>query len=276
MENEKKTSSSQNVLNVILVIICGAIMGLFVYDYINKNDQIAEYKADQKKQTEVYQEKIDRINKVAKLYKEASYNNTPPEGLVSDDENERIKSDIARNVSSNLSPIMAKLDKNQGVTNEKLDKILNDLINLLEKETKKSAEIRRQMADAVAKERVIEEKLQKDLTETQKVVADLNGMVSELKALYIAAHEEDSAFGDIGRAAECVPKFAVNALTFDWWASRDKNRAEVKVAKKQQEIMDRYEAIGNPGKVVRRVAVPYYRSFWQKKTKKVKEPELMK
>ncbi len=60
MENEKKTNSSQNVLNVILVIICGAIMGLFVYDYINKNDQIAEYKADQKKQIEAFNEYVKK------------------------------------------------------------------------------------------------------------------------------------------------------------------------------------------------------------------------
>lgn len=279
MENEKKTSSSQNVLNVILVIICGAIMGLFVYDYINKNDQIAEYKEEQKKMhSEMYQEQIDRINKVANLYKQASFSNAPPEELVSDDENERIKSDIARNVSSNLSPIMSKLDKNQGVTNEKLDKILNELIDLLEKETKKSADIRKQMADAIAKERLIEARLQNDLTETQKVVADLNGMVSELKALYISTHEDDSALGDIGRAAECVPKFVKNTLTFDWWVSRDKREAKYDVDVKQQEIMDRFEAIGKPGVVIRRAPAPTMRSFLNKKRvyqQKYSEPELI-
>lgn len=273
MENEKKANSSQNVLNVILVIICGAIMGLFVYDYINKNDQIAEYKAEQKKQNDIYKEKLERIDKVAENYKQIAYSNTS-EGLVSSEENEKIKSDIARNVSSNLSPIMAKLDKSQGMTNDKLDKIMDELIALLEKEAKKSADLRKQMGDAIGKERAIEDKLQKELTETQKVVADLNGMVSEVKAKYIAAHEDDSVLGDVGRAAECVPKFVGNALTFDWWASRDKHRAEVKIDKKQQEIMDRYEAIGNPNKVIRRVPVPVFKSILDRK-RRIAEPELI-
>lgn len=280
MENEKKNnSSSQNVLNIILVMVCGAILGLFVYDYINKNAQIAEYKADQKKQSDTYKEQIDRINKVANTYKEISYSNTS-EGLVSDEENEKIKSDIARNVSTNLSPIMAKLDKSQGVTNQKLDKIMDELIELLEKETQKSSEIRKQMADAISKERGIQDKLQQKLTETQKVVADLNGMVSEVKALFIAAHEDDSALGDIGRAAECVPKFVKNTLTFDWWVSRDKREAKYDVEVKQQEIMDRYEAIGQPGVVIRRAPAPTKRSFLNKKKAyekkgRVAEPEII-
>lgn len=248
-------------------------MGLFVYDYINKNDQIAEYKAEQKKQNDIYKEKLERIDKVAENYKQIAYSNTS-EGLVSSEENEKIKSDIARNVSSNLSPIMAKLDKSQGMTNDKLDKIMDELIALLEKEAKKSADLRKQMGDAIGKERAIEDKLQKELTETQKVVADLNGMVSEVKAKYIAAHEDDSVLGDVGRAAECVPKFVGNALTFDWWASRDKHRAEVKIDKKQQEIMDRYEAIGNPNKVIRRVPVPVFKSILDRK-RRIAEPELI-
>jgi hypothetical protein len=279
MEKEKKNDSSQNVLNVILVIICGAIVGLFVYDYINKNDQIAEYKTEARQSREkASQERLDKANKLITLYKKASFNNVP-EGLVSDEDNEQMKVDIAKNVSSNLSMIMAKMDKGQditndkldkvqnitnekldrgqnitnekldrvmNITNEKLDKVMNELIALLEKETQKGVEIRKQMKTAIDKERKIEAKLQEDLTETQKVVTDLNGMVGELKALYVDAHEEDSALGDIGRVVNAVPKFVGNTLTFDWWASRDKSEAKKVIEAKQNDIMDRYDTIGDP------------------------------
>ena len=276
MENEKKNDSSQNVLNVILVIICGAIMGLFVYDYINKNNQIAEYKVEDQKRTKVTEDQLARVTKLTKMVQDASFSNVP-EGLVTDDENEKIKSDIARNVSTNLSPIIAKMDKGQDITNEKLDKIMNELIELLEKETQKSANIRTRMSAAIAKERKIEAKLQKDLTETNKVVADLNGMVGELKALYIDAHGEDSALGDIGRAVVAVPNFVGNTLTFDWWASRDQRRAENKIEKQQEIIMDRFEVIGDSAAAKRKAA---QRKEEQKRARTRKfrlfEPEMIK
>lgn len=271
MENEKKNDSSQNVLNVILVIICGAIMGLFVYDYINKNNQISEYKATEQKRTKATEEQLARINKLTNLVKETSYSNVP-EGLVSDAENEKIKVDIAKNVSTNLSPIIAKMDKGQDITNEKLDKIMNELIELLEKETQKSADIRSQMSSAIEKERKIEEALQQELTETNKVVADLNGMIGELKTRYLEAHGDDSSLGDIGRVVVAVPQFVGNTLTFDWWASRDKHRAEKEINAKQEQIMDRFEAIGNPEAAKRQAA----EKAAKKSNKNVKEPELIK
>lgn len=271
MENEKKSDSSQNVLNVILVIICGAIMGLFVYDYINKNNQIAEYKASEEKRTKATEEQLARVNKLTDLVKETSYSNVP-EGLVSEAENEKIKMDIAKNVTNNLSPIIAKMDKGQDMTNEKLDKIMNELIDLLEKETQKSAEIRAQMSAAIEKERQIEGKLQQELTETNKVVADLSGMVGELKVLYIDAHGEDSSLGDIGRIVKAVPDFVGNTFTFDWWASRDRRRANEKIEAKQIEIMERFEAIGNPEAAARQAAE---KAAKKEKIKKIKEPELI-
>ena len=277
MENEKKNASSQNVLNVILVIICGAIMGLFVYDYINKNDQIAEYKSDEQKHAKVREERLAKAERLSNLYKQASFNNVS-EGLVNDEDNERIKNDIAKNVSTNLSPIMAKMDKGQDITNEKLDKIMSELIELLEKEVKKSASIRRQMSAAISKERKIEARLQKDLTETQKVVADLNGMLGELKGRYIGALEEDSALGDLARCASAPAKFLGNTLTLDWWASRDKYNAKIEVDKRQKEIMDRYDAIGDPAALRRLKALRRKKQSKGKKRskrRKLAEPEVI-
>jgi hypothetical protein len=280
MENEKKTSSSQNVLNIILVIICGAIMGLFVYDYINKNDQIAEYKNSEQKRIKATEEQLAKVNKLTSLYKEASFNNTS-EGLVTDEENEQIKSDIARNVSSNLSPIMAKMDKSQGITNEKLDKIMNELIDLLEKETKKSKDIRKKMASAIEKERRVEARLQRDLSETQKTVADLNGMVGELKALYVSSMEEDSSIGDIIRCATAPAKFLQNTLTFDWFVARDRRSAKNSIEQKQADIMERYNAIGDPAalrqlKLKRRKRIKQNKQQKHKRRRKVSEPEIIR
>ena len=265
MGNEKKKDSSQSLLNIVLVIICGAIMGLLIYDYINKNEQISKYKAAEQKRTEAMEkqlakateEQLTKVDKLATLYRQASFNNAPihENGEINDktsnEKDERIQIDIAHNISANLSPIMAKMDKGQDITNDKLDRIMNELIELLEKETQKGTELRKQMKIAINKERQTEAKLQKKLTETQKVVSELNGMVGELKALYISAHEEDSALGDIGRIVNAVPKFVGNTLTLDWWASRDKHRAYNKISKKQNEIMERYEAIGNPAALKR-------------------------
>lgn len=246
MENEKKGNSSQSVLNVILVIICAAIMGLFIYDYMNKNDQIAEYKKEAlNRERDNEEQYIKKVKKIATIYKQTSFNNAS-DGLVSDEENEQIKEDIAKNVSSHLSPIMSKLDETQGMTNDKLDKIMNELISLLEKETKKSALVRKKMASAIAKERKIEKKLQFELMQTQKIVADLNGMVGDLKGKYISEHEDDSGIGDIIRCATAPAKFVRNTFTFDWFHGTDKRKAEKVINAKQLSIIERYDAIGDP------------------------------
>lgn len=258
MATENKSSSFQGILSIISVIICAAIMGLFIYDYINKNDQIAEYKKEALvREREKEGQYLQKVKKIAALYKQTSFNNSS-DGLVSDEENEQIKEDIAKNVSSNLSPIMSKMDESQGVTNDKLDKIMGELIVLLEKESSKSAKIRKKMSDAIARERKIERKLQFELTETQKIVTDLNGMVSELKALYISEHEDDSAIGDIIRCASAPPKFLKNTLMFDWFIGNSKKRAKRSISLKQKDILERYNIIGDPkaqaarrGKVLR-------------------------
>ena len=261
-KDEKKGSSSQNVLNVILVIICGAIMGLFVYLIINMNNQLTELREREAKNlaevkataVSTEQQEIDRANRLAEIVRQTALGSvSATEGLVSAEEHEKIKADIARNLAQNLSPIMAKIDEGQGMTNEKLDKILNELIDLLDKELKKSVELRKQMAEEIAKERAIAATLQSDLSETQKVFAEMNGFAGELKALYASTMDDDSAFGDIGRAAMCVPQFAKNALTFDWFTSTDRVRQQNKIDATHREIMDRFESVGKEGAQIRRV-----------------------
>ena len=298
MENEKKNASSQNVLNVVLVIVCGAIVGLFIYNDINKNAQIAEYKSEERKLmkkvsevSEVSKERLAKANQLANLYKQASYNNFSEnldkhkfsESVDNDKRDESIKSGIAMDISAKLSPIMAKMDKGQDITNEKLDKIMGELIALLEKEIKKSVAIRKQMSDAITKERRIETRLQRDLVETQKVVADLNGMLGELKGRYIGALEDDSALGDIARCAAAPAKFVGNTLTFDWWASRDKCRAKEEIDRRQKEIMDRYNSIGDSATLRRLRELRRNKCISGGKTRckyfekrKLSEPELIK
>ncbi|MBN1864967.1 MAG: hypothetical protein JW808_08710 [Victivallales bacterium] len=288
-KEEKKGTSSQNVLNVILVIICGAIMGLFVYDYINKNNQIAELRDAERESAKQSTKELEvkweqRVNRLADIYRDTSMSNVPvaAEAVVSGDENERIKSDIARNISQNLSPIMAKIDEGHGMTNEKLDKIMNDLIELIDKEIQKGVQLRQQMAEEIAKERAIAGVLQSHLTETQKIVSELNGFTSEMKGLYLSEKPDDSAFGDIGRAAMCVPQFAKNVLTFDWYTSTDRIRAKNELDAKHREIMDRFEAVGKDGVEIRRVPlVSVRRNFfdWDIRPhveRKPEEPELVK
>ena len=260
MSEEKKGSSTQNILNVIIVIICGAIMGLFIYDYIHKNDEIAELRKANLKKTEV-KAKIDeeKLKKLAKIYKEASHNNTVIKEIIGKDgTTETVSADantdkqvIADDVSKKLSPILDELEKKQGLTDQKLDKIMNDLLEMLEKENKKSIALRKEMKESINHERKIEAKLQEDLEETQRIVADMNGLLNELKAKYIDAKKDDSAIGDIIRCASTPAEFLRNTLTFDWFTGRDKKKAELKYDLKQQLILDRYNAINSPGELKR-------------------------
>ena len=259
MSEEKKSSSTQNILNVIIVIICGAIMGLFIYDYIHKNDEIAELrKANlQKTETKIKDEaKLDeeKLKKLAKIYQEASHNNTvikeiidkdgkPTTVLVNKNPDQQV---IADDVSKKLSPILSELEKKQGLTDQKLDKIMGDLLDMLEKENKKSIALRQEMKESIIYERKLEAKLQRNLEETQKVVADMNGLVNELKAKYIDEKKDDSAIGDIIRCASAPAEFVRNTLTFDWFTGRDKKKAEIKYDLKQELILDRYNAIDSP------------------------------
>jgi len=246
MEKEqKKTSWAQTILNALLIIVICAMSVLFIYDYVNKSNELAEYKKEEKNKLIEKDVKLRKIQKVANLYKDTAYSNVS-ETFVPSEESENIKKHIALNVSKNLSPILDELNKDQDITNKKLDKILNELIELLAKETKKSQDIRKELDKAVMAEREKQDILQIQLNETQKVVSDFNGLTGELKAQYVAAHEDDSAFGDIGRAAIAPSKFVINTFTFDWFIARDKRDAQKKYDRIQGEIMEYYNCIGDP------------------------------
>jgi hypothetical protein len=126
---------------------------------------------------------------------------------------------------------------------------MNDLLDMLEKENKKTAKLRNEMKLSIEQERKIEEKLQTDLEETQKIVADMNGLLNELKAKYIDAKKDDSAIGDIIRCASAPAEFLRNTLTFDWFSGTDKKRAELKYDLKQRLILDRYNTIDSPNEL---------------------------
>lgn len=283
MENEKKKSSgAQMVLNALLVIVICAIFVLFIYDYVNKNNELAEYKAQDKINSAKKDIKLKKVADIANLYKDAAMSNVS-EGVLPSEESEKIKKQIAVNVSKNLSPILEKVNDDQNLTNEKLDKILNELIELLEKETKKSQTIRKELAQAVKAERLKQERLQMQLNETQKVVSDLNGLVGELKAQYIAAHEEDSALGDIARAASAPAKFVTNTFTFDWFVARDKRHAQRKYDIIQRQIMEYYNAIGDPVELKRlkmkrqlKKRVKEHKKYTKIRKIKAPEPEIIK
>ena len=254
MTAEKKSNSgSQTVLNVLLIIVCCSIFGLFIYDYINKNHELAEFKKQRKMQAAEKDIQLKKIEGMANLYRETAYSNVP-EGIVPSEESEKIKQQIAQNVSSNLAPILDKVNKDQELTKQKLNKVQNELIKLLNKETQKSRSIRQELARTLKSERARQDKLQRELTETQKVVCDMNGLVSELKAKYLAAHGDDSAFSDIGRTAAAPAKFVINAFTFDWFEGSDLKKEQRKYDSIQHQIMEYYSAIGNPAAMKRLMA----------------------
>jgi len=246
METTKKTNSgSQTVLNILLIIVCCSIFGLFIYDYVRKNHELADYKQQEKVLAAEKDLQLKKIKGMANLYRETAYSNVP-EGILPAEENEKIKQEIAQNVSANLAPILDKVNKDQVLTKQKLNKMQNELIKLLNEETQKSKSIRAELAKTLRRERARQDKLQKSLTETQKVVCDLNGLTSELKAKYLAEHGDDSAFSDIGRTAAAPAKFVINAFTFDWFEGSDLKKEKRKYDAMQYAIMEYYNAIGNP------------------------------
>jgi hypothetical protein len=246
METTKKTNSgSQTVLNILLIIVCCSIFGLFIYDYVRKNDELSDYKKQEKMLAAEKDIQLKKIEGIANLYRETAYSNVP-EGIVPSEESEKIKQQIAQNVSANLAPILNKVNKDQEITKTKLNKVQNELIKLLNDETKKSKSIRAELAKTLRAERARQDRLQKALTETQKVVCDLNGLTSELKAKYLAEHGDDSAFSDIGRTAAAPAKFVINAFTLDWFEGSDLKREKRKYDAIQHSIMEYYNAIGDP------------------------------
>ncbi len=252
MTTEKRNPGSQLVLNVLLIIVCCSIFGLFIYDYIRKNNELENFKTQEKLLSEAKDLKIQekdiqlkKIESMANLYSETAFANVP-EGIVPSEESEKIKQQIAKNVSANLAPILEKVKENQQITKKKMDKIQNELIMLLNKETQKSLSIRRELIRTLKSERSRQDKLQKDLNATQKVVSDLNGLTGELKAKYLAAHGDDSAFSDIGDTAAAPARFVINAFTFDWFKGSDLKREKRKYDSIQRQIMEYYRAIGNP------------------------------
>ena len=247
---KKSSSASQTTLNVLLVIVCCAIFGLFIYDYINKNKELKEFRKHEQLKAAEKEKQLKKIEGIANLYRDAAISNVP-EGIVPSEESQRIKEQIAQNVTANLAPILNKVDKDQNLTIDKINKIQNELMKLLKDETKKSQNIRQELAKAVKAERRKEDELQKHLTQTQKVVGELNGLVGELKAKYIAEHEDDSALGDIARTAAAPAKFVKNTFTFDWWVGRDKMSEDKKYNIRHREIMRYYYAIGNPAAMKR-------------------------
>lgn len=251
METQKnKTPWSQTVLNLLLLIVCCSIFGLFIYEYIRKSDELEELKTQEKLVSAEKDIQLKKIKGMADLYRETAYSNVP-EGIVPSEDSEKIKEQIAQNVSANLTPILSKVNKDQELTKNKIDKIQNELIKLLNDETKKSMLIRQELARTLKSEREREDKLQKDLTETQKVVSALNGLTSELKAKYLAAHGDDSALSDIGDTAAAPARFVINAFKLDWFEGSDLKKEEQKYNAIQYHIMEYYNAIGNPEELQR-------------------------
>lgn len=251
METTKKSNSgSQTVLNILLIIVCCSIFGLFIYDYVRKNHELADYKKQEKVLAAEKDLQLKKIKGMANLYRETASANLP-EGIFPPEDKEKIKQEIAQNVSTNLAPILDKVNKGQVLTKQKLNKMQNDLIQLLKEETRKSKSIRAELAKTLRNERARQDRLQKALTETQKVVCDLNGLTSELKAKYLAEHGDDSAFSDIGRTAAAPAKFVINAFTFDWFEGSDLKKEKRKYDAMQYSIMEYYNAIGNPAAMKR-------------------------
>ena len=168
--------------------------------------------------------------------------------------------------AADLSPIFLELDKDSNLTNKKLDKITNDLLALIEKETKKREQIRAQLEKALKSERAREDKLQRDLDATRAVYTELFGYACQLRQLYVDAHEDDSVLGNIGTAAMAPVKVVQNTLSLNLAFGRDKERAKKETQKMLDDIKKRYESIGNLGGK-RRVGEPRVRKNRKKKKK---------
>ncbi|NOY74900.1 MAG: hypothetical protein GXP32_03805 [Kiritimatiellaeota bacterium] len=299
--NEPKASGSpsQSVFQAMFLIACFAIFGLFAYDYLKKNKEIAEYKSQEStraKESEArareLEVKLTKVKELASLYKKTLRENTrnselaenamkPRDEIVNvspkqskqiavksfaSEDDDVVRINIARKVSSDLAPIISKVNKSQNLTNEKLDKAIADLITLLDKETEKSQKIAKSLTKALVMERRRGDKLQRKLTLTNEVVTELSTFTSELGTLYVNAHEDDSVLGNIGTAAMAPVKVLQNTLSLNFCFGRDKRDAEKIFKKRLKQIMARYRRIQVAGT---------YRPRKSRKSK-VKEPKLKK
>jgi len=113
MEKETKTSgssSAQTVLNVLLVIICCAILGLFIRDYLKKTDELSKYRESERQWKESTVAKKRTAAALAEIYKTTTIDKTDLDaaeanGIITPEERKKIQEDIANHVSENLSPI---------------------------------------------------------------------------------------------------------------------------------------------------------------------------
>ncbi len=247
---ESKSVGAQTVINILLVIVCCVIFGLFVHDYLGKNAELAKYKQREHEWVESTKARKKAVVRLAGLYKEKLKNNASIEADGQDlppDEQARVEKEIAKHVSANLNPILVELDKDKNLTNEKLDKITDDLVAMLARETKKSEQIRKEMAREMKNQRVSqqarEDKLRRELEDTRAVFTDLYGLAARLKTLYVDAHEDDSVLGNIGTAAMAPVKVVQNTLSLNLAFGRDKARADREFQKKLDKIKKRYKAI---------------------------------
>ena len=245
-----RTPWSQTLLNILLIIVCCSIFGLFIYEYIQKSNELETLKIQKELVPAEKEIQVKKIEGMAKLYRETAYSNIPEE-IIPSEEREKIKEQIAQNVSANLAPILSKVNKDQELTKNKIDRIQSELIKLLNDETKKSMAIRQELAKTLKAERAREDKLQRDLIETQKVVASLNALTSELKAKYLAVHGDDSALTDIGDTAAAPARFVINVFKLDWFEGSDLKNEQKKYDTIQNHIMEYYNAIGIPEKMQR-------------------------
>jgi hypothetical protein len=241
-------STVQTVLNILLVIVCCVIFGLFIHDYIKKNNELAAYKQHEREWMDNLKTRKKKVTKLADIYKTQAIANATDataqeEDIVNSEERKKIQQEIANHVSENLSPIFLELDKDSNLTNKKLDKITNDLIAMIGKETKKSESIRQEMDKQFKAERAREDNLQKQLAATRAVYTDLYGYACELRQLYVDAHEDDSVLGNIGTAVMAPVKVVQNTLSFNPAFGRDKIRAGKETQKKLDEIKQRYESL---------------------------------
>ena len=82
-------------------------------------------------------------------------------------------------------------------------------------------------------------------------MAALNALTSELKAKYLAAHGDDSALSDIGDTAAAPARFVINVFKLDWFEGSDLKNEQEKYDAIQSQIIEYYNAIGNPEKMQR-------------------------
>ena len=279
-ETTERKSSGTSAIQILFLIVCFAIFALFVYDYLKKNKEIAEYKQQETARAQKSENrasdlevKLTKVKELAGLYRKTMRENARARAMAEnamkpqsqpssssllgsknakkvevksfsssgDDDVARIN--IARKVSSDLAPIIDRVNKSQTLTNEKLDKAIADLITLLDKETTKSQKITKNLTKVLVMERRRGDKLQRKLTLTNEVVTELSTFASELGTLYVNAHEDDSVLGNIGTAAMAPVKVVQNTLSLNLCFGRDKMCAERRFKKKLKLIMARYRRI---------------------------------